>query len=406
MRPDPHRDIPAARASTTAGGHRLLHLASGDRWGGAEAQLYTLLKQLHAAPGWRVEAVLLNDFELAQRLRDAGIEVTILDEDRLDIVQLYRSLARHVAARRPALIHTHRQKENILGALVARRFGIASLRTVHGATEHPPRGLRQLHKHLLFGFDRWLGRHVQQRLIAVSDDLHRQLRAQYPAERLATIENGIDIDGIRSAARQAADLDAHVPAHPEPTASHNAGVRHIGIVGRLDAVKRIDLFLEMAAGLIRDGRREWHFHIFGEGRLDAALKQQAETLGIRERVTFHGHRQDIAACLAALDALVMCSDHEGLPMTVLEAITVGTPVLAHAVGGLVAVLANECGGLLVDEHDPAAYAAGLEQLLNHDRDTLITAGQARIRQYYSAEANATAVTGLYRQLLTPPAATA
>lgn len=364
---------------------KVVHVASGDRWGGAEAQLHTLLSQLNRMPGWLPQAVLLNDLELAQRLRDDGIPVTILPEQQQNILQLQRALQQYIAREEPALIHTHRQKENILGGTTAWRQGIPSVRTVHGASEHPPRGFRQLPRRAIVGLDRWLGIHVQQRIIAVSTALHQQLAQIFPPAQIVTIENGIDIAAIRAA--------GSIPA------SLGNGTRHIGIVGRLDPVKRIDLFLQMAARLSRNGCHDWRFHIFGEGALAMALQQQTASLGLHGQVTFHGHRQDIPACLAALDALVMCSDHEGLPMTALEAIAVGTPVLAHAVGGLKTILANGQGGLLVSDHSPEGYATGLQRLMNQDVAALIRAGQTHLAQRYSAAGNARAVARLYGQLL-------
>lgn len=363
---------------------RILHLASGDRWAGAEAQLHTLLCALQQQGKWQLEAVLLNDLEPARRLRQSGIEVTVLPESELGFGALLRALLSHVRTYPPALIHTHRQKENILGALVARRHRLPSVRTVHGAPEHSPRRLTQ---RLIRGLDRGLGRYAQQRIIAVSEPLARLLEEHFAPHQLATIPNGVDIEAVRRRAAPPADLG---PA-----------ARHIGLVGRLDPVKRIDLFLEMATLLTRDATRDWQFHVFGDGTLAPDLHRQAREQNLMDRVTFHGHRQDLPACLAALDALVLCSDHEGLPMVVLESLAAGTPVLAHDVGGLTTVLANDHGGLLVRNHSAEGYAEGLLQLLELDREILVEAGRQRLIQHYSATANATAVATLYQQLLAP-----
>lgn len=349
-------------------------------------QLFTLATHLAREQGLRVAVVLLNDDELARRLRAAGIEVEVFDETRLGFGALLRRIHAYLRERRPDLVHTHRQKENILGALAAWRLGIPSLRTVHGAPEFAPRGLP---KRLLVAFDRWLGRHVQRRVIAVSEDLRQKLRVHYPAPRLVTIENGVDLEAVRAAAARPVLLDDAPP-----------GTRHVGIAGRLDPVKRIDLFLAMAAELLHRAPQRWRFHVFGEGRLEADLHAQADALGIAQAVRFHGHRADIGACLAALDVLVMCSDHEGLPMTPLESIAVGTPVVAHAVGGLAAILEGGRGGTLVSDHSPRGYADAVERTLEADRQALIARGHERLRERYSASANATAMAAMYRCILT------
>ncbi len=365
---------------------KVVHIASGDLWAGAEVQLYTLLCSLKTLGNVEPSAVLMNDGELARRLRERGIAVTIVDESRLGALQILIELRRHLQSVRPAVVHTHRIKENILGNianLLATRA--PSVRTVHGAQEHPPRGLRQLHKHALIALDTWIGRHLQRGVIAVSKGLQAPLARQFGADKVVVIENGVDIDSVRAAVKP---VDFRVDAPYS---------RHIGIVGRLQPVKRVDLFLESAARLVQIApQTDWRFHIIGDGPLRSALEQQAAALGLEQRAIFHGHRSDIPACLAGLDALVMCSDHEGMPMTLLEAIAVGTPVLAHAVGGMLEILGDKCGGVLVTEHNANGYSAGLVELLAMPAHELVAAGAARLAERYSAQSNARAVRELYR----------
>lgn len=377
--------------SPTSPPDHIVHIASGDLWGGAEAQLFTLLSELCTQPDVSVSAILLNHGELQQRLEAADIPVTVFPESEFNPLQLYRLIHRHLQQLRPQLVHTHRQKENVLGGIAAWRNGIPSLRTVHGAPEHAPKGWRQWPKHLNFALDRWVGRNLQQHLITVSDELSHLLARLYHPSQLVTIENGIDPASICTAAQASAGLRALAPR-----ARH-----HVGLIGRLEPVKRVDLFLE-SARLLLEKSTDWHFHVLGEGRLRPQLEKQAAELGIAGQVTFHGHRSDIPACLAELDALVMCSDHEGLPMTALEALAVGTPLVAHAVGGLLAVLEEESGGSLVTTHNANAYASALQTLLtqtSYARAQLISAGQKRLQQRYTAEANANQVKNLYQKIL-------
>jgi glycosyltransferase involved in cell wall biosynthesis len=227
--------------------------------------------------------------------------------------------------------------------------GIPSVRTVHGA---PEQATNSFARRAVFRADQWIAQHLQNRLIAVSQGLANALREHLPAARIESITNGIDIEEVRRTARTPADLGLSNPA-----------VRHVGIVGRLDPVKRVDIFLRIAKELAGRTPDTWRFHVFGEGALKDALIAESQSLGLRDIVEFHGHRMDIAACLAALDVLVMCSDHEGMPMTPLEALAVGTPVVAHAVGGLVDILSGEGKGVLVSVHEPASYADAIEALL-------------------------------------------
>ena len=367
----------------------MLHIASGDRWAGAEVQLYTLLSQLQRRDDIEPRAILMNDGELAERLRAIAVPVDILDESRLSAIAILRGLRLLLAQHRPDIVHTHRQKENILGA-IANRLSVraASLRTVHGAEEHPPRGLRQLPKRLIRALDRWVGNHLHQRVIAVSQPLAELLAAQFVTEQIAVIENGVDIDAVRATVKPVEFRER------EPQAIH------IGLVGRLDPVKRVDIFLQMARQLCsEEPGKPWRFHVFGDGALRPSLQQQALQLGLSEQVYFHGHRRDIASCIAALDALVICSDHEGLPMTTLEALAIGTPVLAHAVGGLNTVLSDDSGGLLVKNHSPAGYAQALQHMLTRDHRAMAAQGFEAVQQRYSAAVNAAHMQQLYQQLI-------
>jgi L-malate glycosyltransferase len=370
----------------------VVHIASGDRWAGAEAQLYTLATHLAKDPGITVSVILLNEGELAERLRAQQVRVTVFDESRFGFLALLRKITAEIRATRPDIIHTHRQKENILGAIAGWWLHIPSVRTVHGAPEFTPAGFRQLHKHIIAAVDRWLGVHIQQRLIAVSADLATKLEQTFPAAKIVVIENGIDIAATRHAASEPAQIAGSVD---------NAS--HIGIAGRLDPVKRLDIFLDMAAKLLAPPGKTLMFHIFGDGKLREVLELQAEQLGISASVNFHGHRQDIGACLAALDVLVMCSDHEGLPMTPLESIAVGTPVVAHGVGGLVDILEGDCGGTFVKAHAAAAYAEAVARILGQDSSDMMRRGIERLEQRYSASGNARLVAEVYESVLAPPA---
>jgi glycosyltransferase involved in cell wall biosynthesis len=167
---------------------------------------------------------------------------------------------------------------------------------------------------------------------------------------------------------------------------------HAGLVGRLDQVKRIDLFLQMAAAICSNpGNKLWHFHIFGEGSLADSLQGQAQQLGITPSVTFHGHRLDIQNCIAALDVMVMTSDHEGLPMAALESIALNTPLVAHKVGGLSEIL-SDYPALLVADHSPEGYQKAVAAALKMHNTEL------KLHPRFSAPENANGTLTLYQQL--------
>ena len=366
---------------------RVLHIASGDLWAGAEVQAFTLISRLAQMPDTQVAAVLMNEGTLAEKLRFSGIEVFVLDERKSKSFGILMQLRDVLCRWRPDLVHTHREKENVLGSLANYTCrSVPSVRTVHGAKEHAAgRGLGGVRHGLVKRLDRWCGGALQQRVIAVTRDLGTQLREQFPAEKVVVIENGVDFEAVR---REAGRAEFRV-AEPDAT--------HIGIAGRLVAVKRVDIFLETAAALLRGSpQHNWRFHILGDGPMRSNLEGLAARLGLGDSVIFSGHQQDIATCVRGLDAVVICSDHEGMPMIALEAAALGVPTVAHAVGGLVEVVPRE---FLVTRHDANGYQDAIVRALGEDARAVAAAHATRTLGRFSAQRNAERIRALYEEVV-------
>jgi glycosyltransferase involved in cell wall biosynthesis len=369
---------------------KVIHVASGDRWAGAEAQVYTMLKTLKKMDDITVYAVILNDGELAKKLDTEGINTTILDETTLSSWQILLRLRTLFQEIQPNIIHTHRLKENILACIANKLSTNAILvATIHGDSEFHF-SIWKIHKHAPQWINWFCTRFLYKKLIAVSKDLGKKLSNSYPENRIQVIENGIDIEAVQLAANSS-------------YFETDRGIKHhIGIAGRLEQVKRVDIFLDMVRILIEGSpENEWHFHVFGDGSLESKLKEQTKLNGIAKNVTFHGHRQDIAGCLQAMDCLVMCSDHEGLPMTPLEALALKTPVIAHETGGLVDILKGSTADLLVSNHSPEGYAAIVSNLFSPNVviEKHQNSGHIKITEDFTAKSNAQKCHNMYLQLV-------
>jgi glycosyltransferase involved in cell wall biosynthesis len=363
-----------------------LHVASGDLWAGAEVQAFTLISHLARIPNTEVATILMNEGTLAYKLRSASLSVYVLDEQKVASPRILARLCAILRAWRPDVIHTHREKENILGSLASRWcWNVPSVRTIHGGREDSGvAGWKGARRRAVRAIDRWCGRTLQQRVIAVTRELSVRATGEFPAEKIVVIENGVDTEAVR-AEKGIAEFRA---AEPDQT--------HVGIVGRLAEVKRVDLFLETAAALLGHfPQRGWRFHVFGDGPERSRLEGLSERLRISDRVTFHGHRQDSATCIAGLDALVICSDHEGLPMTALEAAALAVPTVAHAVGGLVEVVPQE---FLVARHEVDGYRDGILRALHADGRVIAEKHASTTLQRFSAQRNAERVHALYEHV--------
>ncbi|HSC66447.1 MAG TPA: glycosyltransferase [Cellvibrio sp.] len=377
MTPNPNSENPILTSRI-----KVLHIISGDLWAGAEVQAFTLITSLQHQCD--ITVALMNYGELEQRLSLAGVEVIVMDECTLSGWQITKQLVMLIKRFHPDIIHTHRKKENILGSLaniLASKnpyHRTKSIRTAHGADEHKAGGIKKIINKL----DTFCGTNLQDAIISVSKDLAAKLQNIFPNEKIHIIENGVNVAQLR-AAIPAADIRLNYKDYI-----------HIGIIGRLEPVKRADLFIRAAHQMLVASATQavkLKFHIIGDGKLKDELALLTHQLGIQDEVVFHGHRSDSIQAIAALDMVVMCSDHEGTPMTALETLALERPLIAHDVGGLREIL-SEMPELLVNEHTPAGYAEKILELIDNPR-------QVSLKDIYTNTWNATRTLRLYQQVL-------
>jgi glycosyltransferase involved in cell wall biosynthesis len=371
---------------------KVLHIASGDLWAGAEVQLYTLAKALQKMPETCVSVILLNHGALEEKLLEAGIRVFVLDESRLNGFHILHLLVRTIREQKPDIIHTHRVKENILGSLAGLLAGrTRSIRTAHGAPEHRPPWFH-VPKRLIIFMDWLCGSYLQQRIVAVSEDLAGILEKEFPQNHIQVIENGIDLLSISGPSK-----DSH------SVTATGRDVFRIGFAGRLVPVKRVDLYIETARYILDHyPNLKTSFQIYGDGPLLQPLEQLSQKLGTDNIVHFEGHCEDILDRIRNLDVLLMTSDHEGLPMVLLEAMAARTAIIAHAVGGIPQLLDWGSCGVLVEEQKASEYGDKIHHLAvsPHLLAEISENAFARVRNCYSAEQNARSYASIYSELVT------
>lgn len=360
------------------------HIISGDLWAGAEVQVYNLCKALNGSDEVAVTAVVFNPGILHDKLVELGIPVTLADESSTGPIGIAKAIASHCRSQGTDIVHTHGFKENVLGIFGKELARVRySVRTVHGNPEHKLSWNRP-HKWLVNRLDIWLGRTRQQAVIAVSSQLEEALQPLFPG-KVHKIFNFIDVQELRN---------TWLPK-PERQSSR---IR-LGIVGRLVPVKRIDLFLRTIHVLTQEGINCKGI-ILGDGPLSDELKALAHSLGIEQLVEFRGFVNPVAEEMATLDALLMTSDHEGLPMVLLEALALGIPCIAHNTGGIPEVLNNGKCGYLVNSQCESAYANAVHDFSNgNQRNTKSKNGKAHINKIFSLTSNAPLYKEIYKKLL-------
>lgn len=363
------------------------HIISGDIWAGAEAQAFQLISGLQANSAVKPTAVVFNPGILFDKLIALGIDVTIADESILSPLQLIKTIRAHLRQHSTDIVHTHGFKENVLGTVSQYLTGVnCSLQTVHGSPEHHPtwRDPKRKLPHLL---NHLVARFCQDAVVAVSQHLKNSLETIYPNKTVA-IPNFIDTEEI-------SPLPEKIDCSRKTDSSYS-----ITLVGRCVPVKRIDLFIDTLAKLRSDNMLEIEGRVFGDGPLLETMKQYAQTKGVAQFVHFRGFVADMEPEWEATDALLMTSDHEGLPMTLLEALLRKIPVVAHNVGGIPEVLDQGNGGLLVDNHCATGYADKVLRLLKNPERArqLATNGQKHVKKEFSKRENVKRYEALYRTI--------
>ena len=293
---------------------------------------------------------------------------------------------------RPHIVHTHTAKAGFLGRAAARLGGVPIVvHTYHGhvlSGYYGPvmnQALRRMEQALAWATDR---------LVAVSgqvrDDLVRFGVAR--RDRIAVIPLGLDLAPFLEADRLRGEFRAELGLP--------AGAPLVGIVGRIFPIKNHRLFID-AAARVAATRGDARFVVVGDGSLRPEIEKQAIERGIGGRVIFTGWRQNLARICADLDLLVVSSDNEGTPVSAIEAMAAGRPVVATRVGGLVDLIEDGATGRLVPPRDPDALAQAIGSLLD-DPDARAAMGEAARRsagERFRAERLVADVERLYEQLI-------
>lgn len=299
------------------------------------------------------------------------------------------ALERRLEGLRPDILHTHSSKAGVLGRL-------ASLATGIGRRVHTPHTFAflfhamfgPLRRRLFYELERGLSGETE-RVIAVSRDEARLFADSGVVEpgRVRVVPNGID------PAPWAA-------ARPIDRAQLGLGSERllVLVVGLLNVAKGQDLALEALTGA---GLGDLELALVGHGEREAALRAQAQELGLARRVHFLGFRHDVPALMAAADLVLLPSRWEGLPYVVLEALAASKPVVACPVPGAVELLEGGAG-YLAREVSAAALAEALRTALEDGpagRAAAAAQGRTRLLERYTQEAMVRGLGQVYTELL-------
>jgi L-malate glycosyltransferase len=375
-----------------ASGRRIsiCHVSEGSAWAGAEAQVMTLLRALSKCPEIALCVIVLNEGRLADELRGVGVDVQVVSEQQKSFPRLVLQCAAFVKSRNIQVLHSHNYKENLIALLLSRICNVPHLvRTEHGHPE--PYSAVSNPKHwCVLAANRLAAKHTAARIVSVSSGLGNYWKGQLDPRKVTVLRNAIDLAHVKS---------SFSPAEAKRRLGIPGDSFVVGIAARLEYIKRHDLFVA-TAGYLSEKIPKSRFVIAGGGRQKESLHQLILESGMQDRVALLGERNDVYDVLRAMDILLICSDHEGIPMVMLEAMALGVAVVSRKVGGMPEVIRDRENGILVSSDRPRELGRACMDIYERPglREDLTQVAYDDILQSYSAEKHAKTMVDLYSSI--------
>jgi glycosyltransferase involved in cell wall biosynthesis len=276
---------------------------------------------------------------------------------------------------RPDVVHLHNPTPTVYAAASARLAGVPSIvSTRHSLVARPRRLIVELKYAFAAAFCDWI--------VGICDATTNNIKNIHsiPARKIVRVYNG-------------ADPMLRVTKEQWPPKSGFTLV----YVGRLEPVKNHSLLLNAFCLALKSmpGLRLW---MVGDGSERKALESMAAQLGITSQVTFWGQQLDVAPFFSAADAFVMSSSSEGLPISLLQAFSMGLPAVVTDVGGMAEVVRRARAGIAAPVTDPAAIAAAILRLADNDaeRKQFSTNAEEAFHSHFTLDTMADAYMDLYR----------
>ena len=298
----------------------------------------------------------------------------------LEDLRALRELRAILSDMRPDLIALHSAKASVLGRLAARSLGIPTILTAHGWTFTP--GFPRIPGMVYRNIERLVGP-LTRKIIAVSEfDRRLALEAGIVgADRIVTVHNGIP------------DVPLHLRAEPARTPAR------LVMVARFSPQKDHQTLLQALAGL---QHLDWELDLIGDGPLIDRVKSLALSLKLGGRIRFLGQRMDVESLLAQSQISILATNWEGFPLSILESMRAGLPVIASSVGGVEEAILDGETGYLVPRGDVAALRDRIRALVESPDLRLRMGKLARVRyeQHFSLETAVRKTLDVYHQVAT------
>lgn len=336
----------------------------------ASATTYSLdLAQLLIAAGDQVQLCTAGG-PLSSSFRSRGIETYLAKFNYFS----YRKLLQYLRDFSPDLIHVQNQRSALFGQKLSARLGVPHVVTVHRS---PKERMAPLAHPMLAG------------IVAVNEVIREDLvnNQAIPKSLIRVVKHGVNVNNLQ-------------PEAVEPSRDGNERIPVVGAVGRLARIKGHHVLLSAARKLL-DAGTEIMFMLVGEGDEEPGLRRLARDLQLERHVTFSPHIPNRRDLYRICDIVVVPTLRGGVGTTVLEAMAMGKPVVASAVGEVMHILRHEETGLLVPESDATALADGIARLVREPllAARLAAAGREHVCENFALESMIKGTREFYQDVL-------
>ncbi|HKH59533.1 MAG TPA: glycosyltransferase [Flavitalea sp.] len=301
-------------------------------------------------------------YQMVEAIEKEGGRVTCLSaKNNIRILLKARQIASYVRKNNIELIHCHLPWAGIVGRLVGKMTGVPVVYTEHNTWERYHKLTYYLNKISFPG---------QEKVIAVSEDVANSIRKHYHKKKpdVRVVSNGINTEKYSTAHEMGRDIRKELNIPDRSTV--------IGITCVFRKQKRLDIWLDIASELHKK-HPDTFFIIVGDGVLKKEIHEKAQSLKMEKYLHFAGLQSETRPYLQAMNIFMMTSGFEGLPIALLEAMSMGCTPACTAAGGIPELVNDNQNGILVPVEDPILLVSRLSEYLQQPGRLKVLAESAR-----------------------------
>jgi len=319
---------------------KIVHLITAMNIGGAEILLLNIAKNIDPQKFEITVATTVKGGPMTEEFLQQGVTVEIFEKkSKLGLVTIL-TIRKFLKKIKPDIVHTHLFGGDTWGRIAAILAGVPVIISTEHNINRDEGMMKRFVKKIL---SLWT-----KRIIAVSESVKKySISTEHiKAKKFTIIYNAVDLDNLIFRGQRPVDLN-NIKA---------------GIIGRLTTQKgHLDLIAALPE--ILKNYPNFHLAIIGAGEMETELKNAIKILKLEKAVDFLGVRRDLPIVLNNLDLLLLPSVWEGFGLAAVEAMAVGVPVLASAVGGLKEIIVDKQSGFLFESQNPVAMAETVNYVL-------------------------------------------